>query len=227
MLTVAEVAKSLPANLKSSATQTLVDRINNAVSDPILAEDMRKNFISYSSVLQDGRYQIEEYLNAVMYVSHKLMGETNQDAYCKTFPQRYQALMAKGVDKKTLGAYVYAYNQGKLVQAIMEQTLTPTWVLNAHIYQQAINTQADLMANSESDMVRTTAANSLLTHLAKPKEAGPLVSININNANGLDSLNETLKKMAEQQLALIDAGVPVKDIAAQNFVDVEANDVTP
>ena len=221
MLSVEVVAKAMPANLKGNVTQALVDRINNAVSDPIIAEQIRDNFISYTQVLQDGRYKTEDYLHAVMYVSYKLMGMTNLDAYVKTFPQRYQTLLANGTSSKDIASYVAAYNKGKLVNAILEQTLVPTWVLNQHLYQKALNTQADLMVNAQSEMVRTTAANSILTHLAKPKEAGPLVNIDMRETSGMDELKNAMVSLARQQQEMINSGISPKVVAEQKLVGGE------
>ena len=220
-LTVEQVEKALPANLKNAATQSLTDQINNIVSDPIVAEQVRNNFISYTSVLKDGKFKTEDYLHAVTYVSYKLMGDTNQDAYFKTFPQRHAALVARGVTSKDISAYVSAYNKGKLVNLILEQTLVPTWVLNADIYQRAINTQADLMINAQSEMVRTQAANSILTHLAKPKEAGPLINFDMNENSGMTELKSLLLDLAQKQVSAIKGGVTAKDIAEQK---VDAGD---
>lgn len=221
MLSVEVVAKAMPANLKGNVTQALVDRINNAVSDPIIAEQIRDNFISYTQVLQDGRYKTEDYLHAVMYVSYKLMGMTNLDAYVKTFPQRYQTLLANGTSSKDIASYVAAYNKGKLVNAILEQTLVPTWVLNQHLYQKALNTQADLMVNAQSEMVRTTAANSILAHLAKPKEAGPLVNIDMRETSGMDELKNAMVSLARQQQEMINSGISPKVVAEQKLVGGE------
>lgn len=220
-LTVTDVAKALPPNLKGAATQTFVDQINNIVTDPVVAEQVRNNFISYTKVLQDGKFKTEDYLHAVTYVSFKLMGMSNQDAYFRTFPQRHAALVAKGTQTKDIAAYVSAYNRGKLVNMILEQTLVPSWVLNQDLYQQALNTQAQLMISSPSDMVRTQAANSLLTHLSKPKEAGPLVSIDLRENSGMNELKDTLTKLAIQQQELIRAGVSPKAIAEQTIIDAE------
>lgn len=224
-ITVEQLATALPPKLKSSATQALADRINNAVSDPILAEQMRNNFISYVGIMKDGSYKMDDYLNAVMYVSYKLMGMSNQDAYFRTFPARHQALLAKGTSSKDIGAYVYAYNKGKLVNSIMEQTLVPSWVLNQHLYQEALNVQADLMHNAMSEMVRTTAANSILTQLQKPKEAGPLINIDLNESSGMNELKDLLGKMAKQQVSLIESGVSVESIASQKIIDVDSKEV--
>lgn len=223
-LTVDQVAKALPSNLKGLATQNLTNQINNAVSDPVVAEQIRNNFVSYTGVLQEGRFKTEDYLNAVIYVSHKLMGMSNQNAYFKTFPQRHAALVAKGTSSKDIAAYVAAYNRGKLVNLILEQTLVPTWVLNQDIYQKAINTQADLMMHANSEMVRTTAANSILTHLAKPKEAGPLINLDMRETSGMEELKGMLTTLAQKQKELIESGATTKSIAEQNIIEGKRSD---
>jgi glutamine synthetase type III len=117
---------------------------------------------------------------------------------------------------------VSAYNKGKLVNLILEQTLVPTWVLNADIYQKAINTQADLMMNSASDKVRCDAANSLLTHLKKPEAAGPLINLDLRETSGMNELKDMLRQVASRQQAAIESGVSTADIAAQPIIEGEA-----
>ncbi len=226
LLTLDQVQRALPANLKNSATQQLVDNLNNIAADPILAEQLRENFISYTSVLREGRFKTEDYLNAVMYVSFKLMGDSNQDAYFKTFPQRYQALVARGTPSKDIAAYVSAYNKGKLVNLILEQSLVPTHVLNAHIFQQAINTQVELMTDPDvSAKVRSDAANSLLTHLKKP-EAKAELNINVGEQSGMNELRATLERLALQQQALISGGqATVVEIAHDTIIEGTAKEV--
>lgn len=225
-LTVDQVEKALPATLKSAVTQSLVDQINNIVTDPLIAEQVRNNFISYTSVLKDGKFKTEDYLHAVTYVSFKLMGHSNQDAYFKTFPQRHAALLAKGTTSKDISAYVAAYNRGKLVNLILEQTLVPSWVLNQDLYQKAINTQADLMLHANSEMVRTTAANSILTHLTKPKEAGPLINLDLRENSGMNELRDMLTQLAKQQQGAIQKGaLTTKEIAEQTIIEGESSRV--
>lgn len=220
------VARALPGNLKSAATDQLADMINQISADPIIAEQIRDNFLSYASVLKDGKYKVEDYLNAVAYCSYKLMGDSNQDAYFKTFPQRYVNLVAAGRTPKEISAYVAAYAKGQLVNKIMEQTLVPSWVLNQHMYQAALNTQYKIMTNEDvSPKVRSDAADSLLTHLAKPKEAGPLINIDMSETSGMNELKDALARMAQQQQTLINAGVSTKEIAAQDIVDVTPKEI--
>lgn len=222
MLTKDQIEKAVPAHLKSNITQSLVDLVNNVSGDPEFAEQVRQNFISYTSVLKDGKFKTEDYLNAVTYVSYKVMGYSNQESYAKTFPQRYAALVAKQTSSKDIAAYVSAYNKGKLVNLILEQTLVPSWVLNQDLYQKAINVQADLMINSPNHKVRCEAANSLLTHLTKPKEVGPLLNIDMRESSGMNEMRELLAKMASTQQQLISSGVPTHVIASQDIIDVKA-----
>lgn len=226
MITVQEIAKALPPNLKSSATQSLADLINNISTDQFVAEQVRKNFIGYSDVLRDGKFKTEDYLNAVTYCSYKLMGQSNQDAYFRTFPARHAALVAKGTPSKDIAAYVSMYNKGKLVNMIMEQTLVPTWVLNQDMHQKALNTQFEIMQDTNvSPKVRVEAANSLLTHLAKPKEAGPLVNIDMRENSGVNELTKALRDLAAGQQHAIGQGTPIRDITHQTIVEAEAKEV--
>ena len=220
-LTVEAVAKALPPALKANATPQFVHTINNIVIDPVVAKEVRDNFISYAHVLRDGKFKTEDYLNAVVYVSFKLMNLSNQDAYFKTFPQRHAALVAKGTSMKDISAYVSAYNSNKLVNLIMEQCAIPTWVLNQDLFQKALNTQADLMNNAASEMVRMQAANSILTHLKRPEAAAPPININLNESSGMVEMKEMLTKLAGQQQDLISKGITPKEIAAQTIIDIE------
>lgn len=227
MLSLELVQKALPANLKNSATQQLVDRINSAVADPLIAEQIRENFISYTGVLRDGKFKTEDYLSAVMYVSFKLMGDSNQDAYFKTFPQRYQDLLARGASPKDISSYVTAYNKGKLVNLILEQSLVPVWVLNQHSYQAAINTQVELMTDvTVSPKVRSDAANSILTHLKKPETNKASLDININENSGMNELRETLRRVGQAQLDSIAGGhQTAREIAAMPLIEGTAKEV--
>lgn len=225
MITRQEIERALPATLKTSVTDALVDTINNIAADPLVAEQIRNNFVSYTMVLKEGKFKTEDYLKAVAYVSYKLMGYSNQDAYIRTFPDRYQALMAKGTSSKDIAAYVHAYHKGKLVNLIMEQSLVPTYVLNQDLYQKALNVQAELMLTANSEKVRSDAANSILTHLKQPETSKLKIDMNINESSGLNELKESLKNLAQMQTQLIQDGVETKLIAATPLIEGEFKDV--
>lgn len=206
-LTLDNVKRAVPAKLKDSIEQSFVDKLNNLANDPIVADQIRNNFISYAHVINDGKFSIEEYLSAVKYVSFKLMNLTNVDSYARTFPQRYAGLLARGTSQKDIASYVSAYNRGKLVNLILEQTLVPSWVLNQDIYQKAINTQAELMNNAKSERVKCMAADSILKALAKPEAAGPLVNIDMKESSGINELKQALVELAANQKRSIEKGI--------------------
>lgn len=222
MLSLDQVRKAVPANLRGNVTQALVDRINQVEGDPIATEAFRENFISYARVLGEGRFKVTDYLDAVRYVSFKLLGDSNQDAWAKTFPERYQRLVEKGADGRQISSYASAYNKGKLVNLIVEQSLVPSWVLNQDVYQEAINTLATIMVDEDfSGMVRVKAAESLLVALQKPKEAGPLVNIDMRENAGLVELRSLLSEAARREQEEIRSGVPTEQIAARKLIVVE------
>lgn len=227
MLDLATVKRALPGNLSSMANQNLVDMLNTIADDPDEAQAIQENFVTYSTVLKDGKYKTQDYVNAVKFVSYKLMDMSDQDAYFRTFPDKLARWTAEGKDKRWTSGNISMFKKGKLVQAIMEQSLVPSWVLNAHLHQKALNVQADLMQNAQSELVRTQAANSLLTHLAKPKEVGPLINLDMRDSSGVKELKNTLAALAQGQINAIKSGVPTKDIASQNLVrdDEEVIDV--
>lgn len=219
MITRDELKDALPSHLKSAATAELANKLNTLTSDPEFNKTLRDNFVSYSSVLKEGRFKVTDYLNAVAYVSMKLLGMTNQEAYKNTFPTRYQALVARGADDREISAYVAGYNKNKLVNLILEQTLVPTWVLNADVYQKAINRQAWLMENSKSELVQQQAANSIMTHLKKPETKHEIdLNLGVQESEGLSELKGMLVSLAKQQQEAIAQGINTKTIAHQPLV---------
>ncbi|AGH07444.1 hypothetical protein SUFG_00077, partial [Sulfitobacter phage phiCB2047-B] len=130
MLTLQEVQESLPAGQKGNISQDMVNQLNTLSKDPEEARYIRENFISFSKVLSDGRFKLGDYVRAVMYVSHKVMGKSNLESYKQTFPDRYQNMVAEGRAPKDIASYVAAYNKGKLVNLVYERSMIPTWVLN-------------------------------------------------------------------------------------------------
>lgn len=224
-LTKQQVVNALPSHFRNSVTQEMVDTINNVTQDQLLAESFRENFISYSGVMKEGKFKTMDYMSAVQYVTYKHMGYSNKDAYFKTFPKRQAELVARGTSEKDISAYVSAYHRGKLVNLIMEQSLVPVWIVNQDNYQKAINVQVELMNTAVSEKVRCDAANSILTHLAKPKDQVTNINLDLRENSGLADLKNTLAALAEQQIVAIQTGTPTKEIAGSSLVRVD-EDIT-
>lgn len=213
----------LPNNLKSFVSDELVNKLNTLSSEPEAAQEIRENFISYTSVLAEGKFKLDDYLNAVTYVTFKLRGYNNREAWKRTFPDKWnQYYVIQGMELKDIDSLVASYSKGKLVNLIMEQTVIPVWLYNQDAYQEAINTQVRLMRSASSERVQMMAADSLLNHLKKPETAAEnKLSININTGSVIDDLRDNIKKLAETQQNLIKSGVTAKEIAEQEIIDAD------
>jgi hypothetical protein len=228
MLTLEQFQKVLPTQVKKSVNAELIDKINNTLSDPVLLENYRDNLLSYTSVMRDGRFKIQSYLDAVRYVSFKLLGSSNIDAYVKTFPDRYQTMLNNGTDGKDIASYVTAYNKNKLVNLIFEQTLIPFHVLNADKYQHALNVQVELMVSAKSEKVRSDAANSVMTHLKPPESKKIELDITMSEDKSLTDLKAaTMDLVLAQKKALLGGISSITDIAHSNIInDAEFVEIT-
>ena len=226
-LTVDQFRQALPDKVKKSVSQELIDQINITLAEPELFEAYRDNLLSYSKVMADGRFKVDQYISAVKYVSHKLMGSTNIDAYSKTFPDKMQRFATTGVSSKDIASYVTAYNKSKLVNLIFEQTLIPTYVLNQDLFQRALNVQADLMTNANSEKVRCDAANSLLSHLKMPETQKVELDISVKEDSAIAALRETTLALARQQRLMLEAGaMNAQEVAhSRLIIDVETKEV--
>ncbi len=229
VLTVEQFKQALPSQFKASVNQELIDQINTTLADPNLYETYRDNLLSYSHVMRDGKFKMSDYILAVKYCSHKIMGASNIDAFVKTFPDRYQSYLANGTSSKDIASYVTAYNKNKLVNLILEQSLIPSWILNQDLYQKAINVQAGLMMDDTvSHKVRSDAANSLLIHLKPPEVQKVELDIGIKKDGVMDDLKSVLTELALKQQQYIAAGITqISDVTQQRLVRVVEHDSIP
>lgn len=221
-LSIDVLKKALPDKYKRGLSQEVLDNINQTLSDPDLHEVYRNNFMSYLTVLGDGKYKITDYLSAVKYCTHKLMGNSNIDSYIKTFPDRYGDMLTRGLSAKEISSIVSIYNKGKLVNTIMEQSIIPSWVINQDLHQKAINVLADLMMNANSEKVRADSANSLLVHLKPPEVKKVELDIGVKANKEIDDMKNLLAQLSAKQKSLIDNGVvSVADVAHTKIVEAQ------
>lgn len=223
-LTEEQFKRALPKQFRKSVTPELIEGINDLLADQDMRENLRENLLSYTSVMQDGKYKIGSYIAAVKYVSHKLLGATNIEAYSKTFPDRFQRLIDEGATNKTISSYATAYNKTQLVVKILEQTLVPTHVLNADLHQKAVNVLAELMISANSEKVRSDSASSLLTHLKPPETTKVEMDINVKQDKSIDDLRATTLELVNKQREMIQSGqMSVGDAARSKLVITDAS----
>lgn len=216
-ITLDLLRQALPRAHRNMATPEIVERFNQAASGE-MADYLRENFLGYMDVLQEGKFKLDDYLNAVKYVSYKVMGKSNRTAYSLVFPDRFTRLMADPTLNAEIDSYVTAYNKGKLVNLILAQTMTPTHVLNQDMFQKALNVQMELALTAQSEMVRSQAANSVLTILKVPETAKVKIDVNVKHDNSIEALQEMMAQVAQQQQDLLGKGVPLQAITSVPLV---------
>ena len=226
MLTKDEIIQSLPPAVASGISDTLVNELNQLITDPDFREVFRDNMVSYNKVLSEGKFKISSYLNAVMYVSYKIMGYNNMDAYERTFQQKFQTWIQQGKSAQTISAHVAMYNKSKLVNLVYAQAMIPTHVLNQDKFQEAINHQYYLMKHAASEKVQSDAANSLLIHLKPPEEKQVNLNIGIEETDSIKELKATITELAQLQVQSIEAKHNTAgQVAASRIIDAEVVEV--
>ena len=222
-----QLAGALPdKRFRKYLTDDVVNVINSEPNSE-LRRVFRDNTLSFASVLSTGKYSLAAYVNAVKFVSLKLLGDKSSTAYSKVFPDRYQNLVDKGTSPSQIASFADNYGKTGLITKIMEQTMVPTHILNAGVYQEAINVQAELMHTAKSEMVRQKAAESLISNLAAPALAKVELEVNYNN-DVVEDLRATTKALAQQQLKMIMNGQSsAKEIAHSEILARKANTPPP
>lgn len=225
-LEISTIKALLPKGTRTMVTEDLVEKLAKLDEDPLLVGSLKENFLTYIGVMRSGKYKLDDYLYAVKFVSHKLLGDSDIDAYTKTFPERYERLVREGISREDMGPYVTAYKKNKLVVQIMEQTLVPSHVLNAPLYQEALNVQYNLMMNAKSEMVRMKAAESILEHTKQPESSRLDIKIGLDNESKerQDKLYAQMAEIAKNQQEMLRNGARLEDIQRLNIRTAEVID---
>lgn len=218
ILTVDALKTVMPKRQKHNISQSLVDELNRLVVDPEAREGFRENMLGYSNILRDPNIKLNDYIQAVKYVSYKMLSYNNQESWIKTFPERYQRLVDAKKDPGFIRATVANYNRNKIVATILEQAMIPAWVANQDLFQKALNTQLELMTAATSEKVRTDAANSLLTHLKQPETTKLTLDVNVTQDDSIKELRDAAVALAAVQREAIEAGLNTADDIAKSKI---------
>ena len=224
MLALESVRKLVPKNQRTLITQEFLDKLEASVNDSLVAEQFKENFVTYLNVLSKGKYKMEDYINAVKYVSFKLLGYSNINAYIATFPERYERLKAEG--QTQIEAFVSMYNKNKLVMQIYEQTIVPSYVLNAPMHQQALNTLAAMIIDDDvRGMTKVKACEAILQYTKQPDIVKGELTIGIEQSDTINDLREITENLADTYRMMLEKkGMKLKDVAEANIIDITPED---
>jgi len=218
-ISMEELKEAMPAHVRKNISPELLDQINTVISDTEVAAVFKENVVGLSTVMREGKFKLDSYLHAVKFVSHKLLGDTHIGAWAKTFPNRFKAANKRGDSRSEMAAVASRYASSKLVILLMGQTMVPTHILNAPLYQQALNIQAELMMHAKSEKVRCDAAANLLATLKPPETKKIELDIGVKEDSTIQELRETTMALARQQRQMIESGaLSARSIAEAKLV---------
>lgn len=220
LLSMDQFKAALPKEARMRVSEEMVDHINELISQPDLRENYRDNLLSFANVVSTGKYKLQTYVDAVRFVSYKLLGHSALQAYAKTFPERYNRLVSEGADNNTISAYSSAFNKTAIVNKIFEQTLVPSYILNSDYFQKAINKQMYLVMHAKSEAIQQKAADSLMTHLKPPESQKIELSVGITDDKSIQELREVTAQLAAKQKGMIESGLMnTKEVAHSRIIN--------
>ena len=213
------IKKLMPKAQRTLITEDFVNRLEASMKDSIIAEEFKDNFITYLNVLSKGKYKMEDYISAVKYVSFKLLGYSNIDAYAATFPERYERLVKEG---QQIDAFVSMYNKNKLVIQIYEQTIVPSYILNAPLHQEALNTLTDMIRDEDvRGMTKVKACEAILAYTKQPEIIKGELTIGIEQSDTINDLREVTEQLAKTyREALANGTKTLKQVAESRIIDI-------
>ena len=218
MLDLVELKDAMPKQHRSKITQSFVDEVNLMVADPDMGELYSKNLITYSSVLQEGRFKLNDYMNATLFVSYKMLGMSSMAAFQKVFPQRCKDMFTRNVPTKDMQAYASTYNKNKLVSLIYEQTLIPDHIMYASVRHRAIAKLATLM-DSQNEHISHKASESLLRELKAPVDAKMTLDVKTQDTGVIADLASAISNLSNMQREkIIEGTIDAKGAAHSTII---------
>jgi len=225
MLAIEAIKKLVPKAQRGLITQEFVNKLECSVENSLIAEQFKENFITYLNVLSKGKYKMNDYISAVKYVSYKLLNYSNIAAYAATFPERYQRLKEEGQEQ--IDAYSSAYNKNKLVLQIFEQTVVPSYVLNAPLHQEALNELAKMIKDpSVRGMTKVKACEAILHYTKQPDVIKGELTINVEQQDTIAELREVTEQLAQTYKDILEKKVKsLKEITEANIIDITPDEL--
>lgn len=224
MYTLEQVKDIVPKSKRNLITNEIIEMLNKELENQDTIEEFKENFITYSKVLNgDSKYKIKDYINAVKFVTLRMLNHTIYDSWKYTFPDRYKRLLDLGKSEQEIRPYSSMYSKNELVIQILKQTNVPIHVLNAPLHQEAINISMDIARNPNiAPIARVQAARTVLEYTKQPEVQAIQLDVGIKDIDEIAELTKETRKLADIQLKALEKGViTLQDIAESNIIDIK------
>lgn len=218
---------------KSTINQQTVDLINDAALDPSFdGYSFENTLVEFKKVLGRRSGSLKDYICAVKFVAYMESGLSDIDAYRMAFSHRELVRKAIGTSSDSseyinLSTSVYRFKKTPMVQDIMTLADVPMYLLHQTTRYQAVGVLKDEMLNSALAKDRISAATAILKEIKEPEkiEMGLEIGLNEDSRKQIESTNNQLASIAENQRKLLLAGHSIEEIQQMHIKKVDAIDV--
>ena len=215
-ITLEECKAFIPVSLHKNISESFVESINDigTLSHTVDAgEVFRELFKDAHTVLHEGKYKLEDYSNAALYLAHLRLGYNQTDAYKATFPDRVNEAIMNGSAPNDICKKASAYNKNKLVQAMTERTMAVDSILFASKRHKALGILDDIMSDeSVSPATRVKAALGLAETLKQPEQTQAPVAIQQQETSSVKELMNNMQDLAQSMRENIANGGNILEI---------------
>lgn len=223
-LSLEMVRSSVPRNFRSHITEKFISDLEASLNDPDIAKEIKENFLSYTNVLNDcdANVNIWDYVNAVKFISYKIMGYSIEESWKKVFPKKAEECLQKG-KKEFINRYANGYNKSKIVNKIYAQTMIPSYVLNAPMYQRALNVLYGMLDDpGVKGMAKVKACETILNYTKPPEVNKAEVQVTIKQSDAISELRELAENFAKSmQDSIMEGKKSAEEVIEVDFKEVE------
>lgn len=222
-LSIELIRSSVPRNFRGHINEEFIDELSKAFSDPDWSREFKENFLTYSKVLNecDANVNIWDYVNAVKFITYKMMGYSIDEAWKRVFPKKAEECIKNG-KKEFINRYANGYNKREIVIKIAKQAMIPSYILNAPMYQRALNVLNDMLDDpSVRGMAKVKACETILNYTKPPEVNKAEVQVTIKQNDAITELREIAEAFAKsQQKAIVDGNLSAEDIIEADWKEL-------
>jgi len=210
--------------------QDTVDFINEAETNELVVDEFRENFLTYSKVLNEGKFTLKQYVNAVKFTTYKMLDYNDSEAFILTFPEKYDRLKVDYAHddekfRRLISSYANRFKSSKLVVQIMQQTIVPSYIYNAPLFQEALLEATKIMKHSKSDIARVNAIAQILNHTKAPEEQNVNLNIGLKDNETVSDLRDMVEELSDKQREMMKQGVSPAEIAQMKILPAKYEEV--
>lgn len=227
MLSIKEMKELVPQSMAKGLTEDKIADLVRTLGNPETLRIFRDSFITYRNLADKGNYSLDEYINAVKYMTYIAMGCNNKKAYTYTFPERMERLRQLGKSNHAISAHVAGYGRSKLITEMRKQFAVPLYIMNLDVPQKVVHELMGILKNSRNDLARVKAADTLLAHLAPPVDTKISVEVGVKHDSEYEDMMASMRETAAAQRAAIEAGqLTARDVAESRIIEGVVRDVS-